>query len=99
MIGGASVAGGVGILSEDARLLSSLRQSFAVPAGAQAMTFRILSAALEQSDGLPPDAFVVALLDPVTGESLRSEEHTSDLQSLMRSPCAGFCLNKEYEHE
>src|SRR3546814_429166 len=34
MIGGASVAGGVGILSEAARLLSSLRQLFAVPAGA-----------------------------------------------------------------
>src|SRR3546814_7740944 len=125
MIGGASVAGGVGILSEDARLLSSLRQSFAVPAGAQAMTFRILSAALEQSDGLPPDAFEVALLDPVTGESLfgdlggldlsdailnlqadgtvylapgvimRSEEYTSELQSLMRISYVVYCLKKK----
>src|SRR3546814_5710474 len=28
-------------------------------------------------------------------EPLRSEEHTSELQSLMRHPYAGFCLKKK----
>src|SRR3546814_7815191 len=30
---------------------------------------------------------------------LRSEEHTSELQSLMRISYAGFCLNKNTKHE
>src|SRR3546814_7111547 len=30
------------------------------------------------------------------GDSERSEEHTSELQSLMRSPYAVFCLNKKH---
>src|SRR3546814_7871201 len=29
------------------------------------------------------------------GVPLRSEEHTSELQSLMRQSCAVFCLNKK----
>src|SRR3546814_8703470 len=29
----------------------------------------------------------------------RSEEHTSELQSLMRTSYAVFCLNKKQEHE
>src|SRR3546814_4554677 len=29
------------------------------------------------------------------GEARRSEEHTSELQSLMRIPYAGFCLKKK----
>src|SRR3546814_10126695 len=28
-------------------------------------------------------------------QDVRSEEHTSELQSLMRSPYAGFCLKKK----
>src|SRR3546814_7494655 len=32
---------------------------------------------------------------PNGGPILRSEEHTSELQSLMRIPYAGFCLNKK----
>src|SRR3546814_9349084 len=32
-------------------------------------------------------------------EALRSEEHTSELQSLMRSSYAVFCLKKKKEHE
>src|SRR3546814_12945771 len=47
------------------------------------MTFRILSAALEQSDGLPPDAFEVALLDPVTGESLFGDLGGLDLSDAI----------------
>src|SRR3546814_365441 len=47
------------------------------------MTFRILAAALEQSDGLPPDAFGVALLDPVTGESLFGDLGGLDLSDAI----------------
>src|SRR3546814_4166045 len=35
----------------------------------------------------------------VTGERMRSEEHTSELQSLMRSSYAVFCLKKKKKHK
>src|SRR3546814_3075427 len=35
----------------------------------------------------------------VRSESRRSEEHTSELQSLMRISYAVFCLNKQKNHE
>src|SRR3546814_8255659 len=42
--------------------------------------------------GLPLGALLAHLaLDPVA----RSEEHTSELQSLMRNSYAGFCLDKK----
>src|SRR3546814_5846992 len=34
-------------------------------------------------------------LEPVRRQQLRSEEHTSELQSLMRISYAVFCLNKK----
>src|SRR3546814_9674117 len=34
----------------------------------------------------------------VSDESCRSEEHTSELQSLMRSSYAVFCLKKKKQH-
>src|SRR3546814_3706771 len=34
-------------------------------------------------------------LSPVSSDSARSEEHTSELQSLMRISYAVFCLNKK----
>src|SRR3546814_2341494 len=34
-------------------------------------------------------------LDPIGGEAARSEEHTSELQSLMRISYAVFCLKKK----
>src|SRR3546814_6138619 len=40
-------------------------------------------------------AFAIGLL---TGALLRSEEHTSELQSLMRISYAGFCLKKTNTH-
>src|SRR3546814_7315891 len=36
-------------------------------------------------------------VDP--GEEIRSEEHTSELQSLMRISYAGFCLQKKNIHQ
>src|SRR3546814_6189330 len=45
-------------------------------------------------DGMPePVAMLTALESPVWFG--RSEEHTSELQSLMRNPYAVFCLNKK----
>src|SRR3546814_8110669 len=35
------------------------------------------------------------LLDPFLGDRARSEEHTSELQSLMRISYAVFCLKKK----
>src|SRR3546814_2590168 len=44
----------------------------------------------------PPEVFAV-LVDPALGEDLRlrSEEHTSELPSLMRTSYAVFCLKKK----
>src|SRR3546814_7240023 len=36
---------------------------------------------------------------PRTARAIRSEEHTSDLQSLMRTPYAAFCLKKKKNTE
>src|SRR3546814_6689979 len=44
-------------------------------------------------DGVPSHANTWLLGDVLRGE--RSEEHTSELQSLMRSSYAVFCLNKK----
>src|SRR3546814_3919186 len=38
--------------------------------------------------------FGVRLLDAFVAENYRSEEHTSELQSLMRNSYAVFCLKK-----
>src|SRR3546814_5154592 len=41
---------------------------------------------------------VVRRLGSVTRYSVRSEEHTSELQSLMRTSYAVFCLNKKQRY-
>src|SRR3546814_5497060 len=45
---------------------------------------------------LPDEASTTAW--PGRSRPLRSEEHTSELQSLMRTPYAGFCLKKKKKH-
>src|SRR3546814_4645517 len=40
-------------------------------------------------------ALVLAHLDPPVAAEVRSEEHTSELQSLMRNSYAVFCLNNK----
>src|SRR3546814_9024589 len=40
-----------------------------------------------------------ASVDPHQGPSTRSEEHTSELQSLMRISYAVFCLKKKTRHK
>src|SRR3546814_4293405 len=44
----------------------------------------------------PGDMKVGYVGKPVPGVECRSEEHTSELQSLMRNSYAVFCLNKKH---
>src|SRR3546814_5731318 len=62
-----------------------------VDAGARERRIDVLAAVVEQRLGvLGPD--VAALPVQVQRERLRSEEHTSEIQSLMRISYAVFCL-------
>src|SRR3546814_6506294 len=42
-------------------------------------------------------ATLVLAVDGLSGDAVRSEEHTSELQSLMRNSYAVFCLKKKQE--
>src|SRR3546814_10612864 len=44
------------------------------------------------------EAIAPLKIDRELGELLRSEEHTSELQSLMRISYAVFCLKKKKQH-
>src|SRR3546814_4988574 len=48
-----------------------------------------------QQIGIDLDQGVLDRLDEVEGTARRSEEHTSELQSLMRISYAVFCLKKK----
>src|SRR3546814_6889541 len=50
--------------------------------------------ALEQERGISVTSSVMQF--PYEGRIVRSEEHTSELQSLMRSSYAVFCLKKKH---
>src|SRR3546814_6397074 len=43
--------------------------------------------------------FAVAVADALDRQGMRSEEHTSELQSLMRISYAVFCLKKKKQHK
>src|SRR3546814_1381079 len=45
--------------------------------------------------GLSPDEVVELVVSMITTDPFRSEEHTSELQSLMRISYAVFCLKKK----
>src|SRR3546814_7069665 len=52
-------------------------------------------AELLKSDRLFVDETTAKVLAPSSGKTKRSEEHTSELQSLMRISYAVFCLKKK----
>src|SRR3546814_4180695 len=54
---------------------------------------RIGKTALDAEDA--PGFIVNRILCPMINEAIRSEEHTSELQSLMRISYAVFCLKKK----
>src|SRR3546814_1403795 len=63
-----------------------------------------LSAALAALESGDADTLVVLENDlerraPKAALEARSEEHTSELQSLMRISYAVFCLKKKYKHK
>src|SRR3546814_2149235 len=53
------------------------------------------AAAQEEPAGEAGDDVTELQAVVVSGEIMRSEEHTSELQSLMRIPYAVFCLKKK----
>src|SRR3546814_1423062 len=55
----------------------------------------VLVTPVEKLDILVEDAPFVAVAVESEGEGRRSEEHTSELQSLMRISSAVFCLKKK----
>jgi hypothetical protein len=68
--GAVTIANGQAVLSEDERVLSTLSQTFALPAGASHLRFTILDIALSHQPSAissgPSDAFEVALLETNT---------------------------------
>src|SRR3546814_7710108 len=56
-------------------------------------------ARMQQPLGIGEDAVQMTILRPVHSLIRRSEEHTSELQSLMRISYAVFCLKKKKTHE
>src|SRR3546814_1459264 len=49
--------------------------------------------------GVTDIAAILPVLDRMQAIGMRSEEHTSELQSLMRSSYAGFCLKKQKKQD
>src|SRR3546814_1610253 len=79
----AAPPGGGGNLPTLAGRASASRSSTDEPEGATSSTFPI-----------EPSAVTFTLTFAVPSSPRRSEEHTSELQSLMRISYADFCLNK-----
>src|SRR3546814_12612033 len=69
-----------------------------VPGAAPLVRQHIAAAIQEQSGGHMPQVPVAQLKDYIGKELGRSEEHTSELQSLMRSSYAVFCLKKKKQY-
>src|SRR3546814_6293761 len=61
------------------------------PIGTRSLTYRQIAAPAMAA--IPPPAFPHS--SPARPEMKRSEEHTSELQSLMRISYAVFCLKKK----
>src|SRR3546814_9353512 len=59
------------------------------------VTFATLLPSLKNCISLEPPNVCISSSPPYPGPSRRSEEHTSELQSLMRNSYAVFCLKKK----
>src|SRR3546814_1328249 len=59
------------------------------------LAFRRQANAVSETERGPFSRCPPHRLSPLSGDGLRSEEHTSELQSLMRISYAVFCLKKK----
>src|SRR3546814_1962522 len=97
-VGGVAVAERLGVLGHRRQQVEQAGRRRAAVAGAEV---EVRQAALEEARqhaadrmGIPQQREAVARLDGAQ----RSEEHTSELQSLMRNTYAGLCLKKKKQH-
>src|SRR3546814_10576389 len=91
---------GVPVQSKALDGMDSLLSIVQMPAGVPVGTLAIGKAGAINAALLA--AAILATADEALGARLaawRSEEHTSELQSLMRLSYAGFCLNKKKKNE
>src|SRR3546814_2771955 len=88
------MAPSIGALEREGRLEKARR--LLADSGADALLIGA-GASLRYFAGVPWGASerLVAMLLPLVGDPIRSEEHTSELQSLMRISYAVFCLKKK----
>src|SRR3546814_7022414 len=68
----------------------------ATEAAVLGVTGSLILSALQRS--LTRASFVASLMGALRTSCMRSEEHTSELQSLMRISYAVFCLKKKNKH-
>src|SRR3546814_15296143 len=74
----------------DALPISLVGRQSALPAPNGTMFLAFIASASASSS-----AIVLGAVQPFASNSVRSEEHTSELQSLMRISYAVFCLKKK----
>src|SRR3546814_7617335 len=84
---------GDGKLDAAARILD-VDESARLPAGSMHRQ-RIIERRLHD-EAIEDGAVIAVIIETVDKPLIRSEEHTSDLQSLMRISYAAFCLKKKH---
>src|SRR3546814_6214462 len=92
--------GGITAVSLAAATIRSGMEDCVVAGGTEMMSYQQQLAADKAAAGMPPRIMGAghAALDarhPQSNQGVRSEEHTSELQSLMRISYAAFCLKKK----
>src|SRR6266702_1886175 len=81
--GAVSLNGGFADLSEDNRLMSELTQTFVKPDGIVGMRFTLRGAQFGVDGSAPPDAFELAILDALTGQSVAGTAPLTHTDSLL----------------
>src|SRR3546814_10728606 len=84
---------------DPARSQSEVEASGALPSGAvpvhNCRRSRLHTGHSDGVSSMPPEGAIRPAPSTASAEELRSEEHTSELQSLMRTSYAVFCLPKK----
>jgi hypothetical protein len=87
--GQVSLAGGEATLSEDDRLMSGLTQTFVKPDGIVGLRFTLTGAQFGLDASAPPDAFEMAILDALTGQSVAGVAPLSGTDALLNIQADG----------